>query len=176
MNEHLKLVRALNDSFSFPQAEHGANAHLSDMDIIAHQALLLGKGSVAFKAIKRGVMADILAALVDLAYCALGAIAMRGADVAEHPVSWHHEKSVLPLVQLLSDKISHCSTGSADDYSEVYCLCVALASGFLNADFDKAFKKVHDNYLANRKVSGKFFCETLEEIRKTPDLSDCLYE
>jgi hypothetical protein len=51
--------------------------HLSDMDIIMRQALLMEAGSEIFKAIKAGEMAEILAGLIDLSYSALGAIAMR---------------------------------------------------------------------------------------------------
>ena len=51
MNTHLKLVREFHDAFSFPQAEHGANVRLSEMDIIMRQALLMEEGSELLKAI-----------------------------------------------------------------------------------------------------------------------------
>ena len=162
MNKHLKLVREFHDSCSFPQAEQGANQHLSDMDIVVHQALLMAQGSVILKAVKAGEMVEILAGLVNLAYSALGAIAMRVGDVTDRPVTWRDDGFVVSIMRILSDKINQCSSGSADDYSEVYGLCAHLTRSFINADFDKAFQMIHD---------GKMFGQA-----KAPDLSECLYE
>jgi len=180
MNKHLKLVREFHDAFSFPQAEHGANVRLSEMDIIMRQALLMEEGSELLKAIKAGDMVDILAGMIDLAYSALGAIAIQGADVSDRPVSWQHDGHVISLMRLFSDKINNCSSGSPDNYSEVYCLCVYLSRSFINADFDKAFQMVHDSKMF-RLGKGILTNENIEEILrskyfKTPDLSDCLYE
>lgn len=162
MNKHLKLVREFHEAFSLPQAEHGANIRLSDMDVVLRQALLMDEGSAALKAVKSGDMVEILAGLVSLAYSALGAVAMQGGDVTILPVAWRHDGFVLSIMRILSDKINHCSSGSSDDYSAVYCLCIHLARGFINADFDKAFQMIHD---------GK-----MSKPVKIPDLSDCLYE
>jgi hypothetical protein len=162
MNKHLKLVREFHDTYSFPQAEQGANVRLSDMDIIMRQALLMEEGSTALKAIKAGDMVEILAGLVNLAYCALGAITMRGGDVIDHPVTWRHDGFVLSVMRVLSENINHCTSGSNDDYSAVYCLCAHLTNSFINADFDKAFQMIHD--------------AKMSKPAKAPDLSECLYE
>ena len=162
MNQHLKLVRAFNDELSFPQAEQGADVRLSDMDIVIRQALLMENGSAVLKAIKAGEMVEILAGLVNLAYCALGAIAMRGGEVLDRPVTWHHDGFVISVMRALSDKINDCTSGSSDNYSAVYCLCVHLVRSFVNADFDKAFQMIHDVNIS-RQV-------------KIPDLSECLSE
>jgi hypothetical protein len=181
MNKHLKLVREFHDVFSFPQAEQGANVRLSEMDIIMRQALLMEEGSELLRAIKAGDMVEILAGMIDLAYCALGAIAIQGSDVTDRPVSWRHDGFVISLMRLFSDKINNCASGSSDHYSEVYCLCVYLSRSFINADFDKAFQMVHDSKMSRLGKSDKFICENVEEILrskffKTPDLSECLYE
>lgn len=181
MNKHLKLVREFYDAISFPQAEQGANVRLTEMDIIMRQALLMEKGSELFRAIKAGDMVEILAAMIDLAYCALGAIAVQGADVLDKPVSWQHDGFVISLMRLFSDKINNCSSGNPDNYSEVYDLCVYLSRSFINADFDKAFQMVHDSNMSRLAKDGEFICENTEEILKsklfkTLDLSDCLYE
>jgi hypothetical protein len=162
MNKHLKLVREFNDALSFPQAAHGANERLSGMDVVLRQALLMDAGSATLKAIKSGDMVEILAGLVNLAYSALGAIAIQGGDVTDQPVIWRHDGFVVSLMRILSDKINHCTTGNTDDYSEVYCLCRHLAKSFINADFDKAFQMIHDGKMANAV--------------KAPDLSECLFE
>lgn len=162
MNKHLQLVREFNDAFSFPQAEQGAGVRLSDMDIVLHQALLMAAGATVLKALKAGDMVEILAALVNLAYGALAAIAMQGGDVADRPVTWRHDGFVLSIMRILSDKIHNCSSGSTDAYSEVYCLCAHLTGTFINADFDKALQMIHQG-----KMSG---------LLKAPDLSECLYE
>jgi Phosphoribosyl-ATP pyrophosphohydrolase len=181
MNTHLKLVREFHDAFSCPQAEHGASARLSEMDIIMRQALLMEEGSELFRAIKAGDMVEILAGMIDLAYCALGAIAIQGADVLDRPVSWQHDGFVISLMRLFSGKINNCTSGSPDNYSEVYCLCAYLSRSFINADFDKAFQMVHDSKMSTLGKSGKLTNENAEKILKskffkTPDLSDCLYE
>ena len=181
MNKHLKLVREFHEAFSYPQAEHGASAHLSDMDIIVRQALLMDGGSETLKALKAGDMVLILGGLIDLAYFALGAIALRGEDVTDSPVSWRHDGFVISVMRLLADKINQCTTGSTDHYSEVYCVCVHLASSFLNADFDKAFQKVHQNNLSQLNETGHSIYDKVEDPKKSsplhvPDLSDCLFE
>lgn len=162
MNKHLKLVREFHDACSLPQAEQGANVRLSDMDIVMRQALLMDEGSAVLKAIKTGDMVEILAGLVNLAYCALAGIAMQGDDVTDHPATWRHDGFVVSIMRILSEKINNCSSGGTDGYSEVYCLCSHLASSFINADFDKAFQMVHDGKISKQA--------------KAPDLSDCLYE
>ncbi|MDO9268134.1 MAG: nucleoside triphosphate pyrophosphohydrolase family protein [Methylobacter sp.] len=162
MNKHLKLVREFHDTFSLPQAEHGANERLSDMDIVMRQALLMDEGSAVLKAIKAGDMVEILAELVNLAYCALGAIAIRGSDVTDRPVTWRHDGFILSIIRILSDRINNCTSGNTDDYSAVYCLCAHLSSSFINADFNKAFQMIHDGKIA-------------KEV-KEPDLSACLFE
>jgi hypothetical protein len=181
MNKQLKLVREFHDAFSIPQAEHGKNVRLSEMDIIMRQALLMEEGSGLFRAIKAGDMVEILAGMINLAYCALGAVAIQGADVLDRPVSWQHDGFVISLMRLFSDKINNCTSGNPDNYSEVYCLCVYLSRSFINADFDKAFQMVHDSKMSRLDKTGKLISENAEEIRKSkffkvPDLSDCLYE
>jgi hypothetical protein len=181
MNNHLKLVREFHDALSFPQAAHGANVRLSEMDIIMRQALLMEEGSELLRAIKTGDMAQILAGMINLSYSALGAIAIQGADVLNRSVSWQHDGFVISLMRLFSDKINHCASGSLDNYSEVYCLCAYLSRSFINADFDKAFQMVHDSKMSGFAMSGKLMCENAEEFLKskffkTPDLGDCLYE
>ena len=181
MNKHIKLVREFHEVFSHPQTEQGASDHLSDMDIIMRQALLMEGGSQTLKAIKAGDMVLILSGLVNLAYFALAAIALRDKDVVEHSVSWRHDGFVISVMRLLSDKINQCTTGSADHYSDVYCVCVHLTNSFLNADFDKAFQKVHQYNLSQTITTSRSLYDILEDPKKTspmsaPDLSDCLFE
>lgn len=181
MNKHLELVRAYHEASSFPQAEHGSSAHVSDMDIIMRQALLMDGGSKTLTALKAGDMTLILSGLIDLAYYALGAIALRGDDVTETPVSWRHDGFVVSVMRLLSDTIHQCTTGRTDHYSEVYCVCVHLANSFLNADFDKAFKIVHRNNLSKLKETGQsVYDEAVQlytsKLLRNAELSDCLFE
>ena len=181
MNKHLQLVREFHDAFSFPQAEYGVNVRLSDMDIILYQALLMEDGSEVLKAIHGGDMVEILNGLVDLAYCALDAIAMQGGDVKDIPSPWKHDGFVISLMRLLSDKINQCATGTAEHYSEVYCFCIHLTRRFINADFDNAFQAVYDNYMSRLDESRKSGFNNVNQVRKSPmfnapDLSDYLYE
>ncbi|TRW90336.1 nucleoside triphosphate pyrophosphohydrolase family protein [Candidatus Methylobacter oryzae] len=162
MNKHLKLVREFHDLTSFKQAKHGTPERLSDMDIVMRQAFLMDEGSGVLKAIKEGDMVEILSGLVNLAYCALRAVAMRGEDVADLPITWRHDGYILSIVRILCDRINNCTSGVTDDYSAVYCLCAHLTSTFTNADFNKAFQIIHD-------------CKLSKEA-KTPDLSSCFFE
>ncbi|MGZ8151749.1 MAG: nucleoside triphosphate pyrophosphohydrolase family protein [Methylovulum sp.] len=181
MNKHLKLVRDFHSACSHPQAVYGSNARLSDMEIITRQSMLMENGCEVLDAIKAGEMVEILAGLVNLAYCALGAIAVHGGEVVESPVTWRHDGFVLSLIRLLSDRINQCTSGNTEDYSKVYCLCVHLSSSFLNADFDKAFLVIHDNNLSRFRETGESIYDDAEKLRslkllETPDLSDYLYE
>ena len=163
MNKHLEQVRAFHQQFGIEQPEYPETVHLSDMDIVMRQALLMDCGSETFKAITSGDLARILAGLVDLAYNALAAIACRGDDVVNTSVSWRQDG------------------GESIHYSALYNICEQLARGFVNADFDKAFNIVHDNLMksaisttnAGRDYSQRLAKETLPEA---PDLSDALYE
>lgn len=177
MNIHLQSVREFRDTFSLPQADYGTPGHLSDMDIIMRQAWLMEAGSGVLHALKKGDMADILARLVGLAYCALGAIAVQGEDVIIRPVIWRHDGSVLSVMRLLSDKINRCATGMTIDYSSVYCACAHLASSFLNSDFDKAMQMFHAGHMEHCKQYGADFDRDGESSQNTTaDLSECLFE
>jgi hypothetical protein len=178
MNKNLQLVREFHDTFSYQQAKQGSNVPLSEMDIIRRQALLMEQGSELLKALTVGDMVDILAGMIKLSYCALGAIAIQGADVWDRPVSWQHDGHVISLMRLFSDKINHCTSGSPEDYSAVYCLCAYLSRSFINADFDKAFQMIHDSNLSQLSKGAKLGSEQPERIlkQKIANLSDCLYE
>jgi hypothetical protein len=181
MNKHLNSVRALHEAGSFPQAEQGANRRLSDMDIILRQALLMEGGSEVLKALKAGEMTRILLGLVDLAYYALSAIALQGAEVTDRPVAWRHDGSVISIMRLLSDKINHCAAGGAENYSDVYGVCVHLTGSFLNADFDKAFQVVHGSYMSRLAENGGSAFDDAGKMRKSKlfkegDLNECLFE
>jgi hypothetical protein len=180
MNEHLKLVRAFHEALSCPQAAPGVKSKLPDMEIIKYQTLLMEAGSEVLKSIRAGEMVEVLVGLVDLAYVALAAIAMQGGEVIDKPVAWQQDGYVLSVMQIISDKIGQCTTGSSDGYSAVYCLCIHLARGFVNADFDKAFQMIHRNNLS-RLTNGESIYGDSDHFRtlklkKTPDLSECLYE
>ncbi len=172
MNKHLQLVREFHVAYSIPQTEFGRPGHLSDMDIITRQALLMEEGGELFNTFKKGDMAEVLAGLIKLGYAALTAIAIQGEDVVEESVGWKHDGLMISLMRSLSDKINQCGSGQTKDYSALYCLCVQLARDFLNADFDKAFQIVHGSRMAvvedQLLHASKYF--------KTPDLSDCLFE
>lgn len=177
MNKHLDSVRTFRNAFSLPQAAPGTEGHVSDMDIIMRQAWLMEAGSEALRALKKGDMADILTRLVGLAYCALGAIAMRGDDVIERPVSWRQDGTVISIMRLLSDQISRCASGKSEDYSAVYCVCAHLTNSFLNADFDKALRLFHASLMENSKTHGADADRDGISLRSnTPDLSECLFE
>ncbi len=172
MNEHLKLVRAFHAAYFISQAEFGETEELSDMEIISCQELLMAEGSELFKAFNKGDLVDILAALVNQAYAALTAVAMQGKDVDVTSVHWKHDGFVISIIRCLSEQIHCCTSGKSSDYSGLYCLCERLTRDFLNADFDKAFQRVHNcrmKEIKERKIqTSKHFA--------TPDLSDCLFE
>jgi hypothetical protein len=138
-------------------------------------------GSEVLNAIKVGDIVDILLGLVDLAYVASAAVAMQGGELVDKPVAWRHDGSVLSVMKIVSDKINQCASGGSDQYSEVYCLCNHLVRGFVNADFDKAFRMIHNNNVARLENSGESIYDVANnarkaKLRRTPDLSDCLYE
>ena len=179
MNKHLQLVREFHEKFGIAQPVYPETAHLSDMDIVMRQALLLDCASETFKALTAGDLAKILAGLVDLAYNALAAIACRGDDVVAANVAWRQDGSVLSVVRVLSERINGCTSGDTVHYSAVYRLCEHLARGFINADFDKAFQMVHDNLMAQTGKGGSQNYEQRidrEALPAAPDLSEALYE
>ncbi|NOU22577.1 MAG: hypothetical protein HOO93_12490 [Methyloglobulus sp.] len=173
MHNHLALLKTMQPNRKMPEGDVPC---ISDMDIILSQALLMDAGSAAFKAIKSGEIADILAGLVGLAYSALHALAIQGEDIVENQGEGYQQYQMLAIMRLLSDKIHQCSSGDAKHYSELYHLCSNLASGFLNADFDKAFQvycEWHKAWQAANVATDKMHDP---HIPKIPDLTDCLYE
>ncbi|PPD33303.1 MAG: hypothetical protein CTY19_08415 [Methylomonas sp.] len=180
MHSHLKLVRDFHEQFGIKQPDYPDTVHLSDMDIVMRQALLMDCGSETFKAITAGDLTQILAGLVDLAYNALAAIACRGDEVIATSVNWRQDGSVLSVMRVLADKINHCASGETIHYSALYSICEQLARGFVNADFDKAFGMVHNNLMnsVHRATSAHDYSQRLaqEALPQAPDLSDALYE
>ncbi len=181
MNKHLQLVRQFHAQFGIDQADESETLHLSDMDIVMRQALLMDCGSETFKAITAGDLAKILAGLIDLAYNALAAIACRGDEVVATSVAWRQDGSVLSVMRVLADKINQCSSGESIHYSALYNICQQLARGFINADFDKAFQMVHDNLMTkhspNTSTSRDYQQRiAAEALPQAPDLSEALYE
>lgn len=164
MHKHLQQVRDFHDKFGIAQPDDGEIGHLSNMDIVMRQALLLDCGSDTFKAIVIGDMVKILAGLVDLAFNALAAIATRGDDLIAVPANWRQDGSVLSVMRVLSDKINSCTSGETVHYSGLYAICVHLTQRFVNADFDEAFQIVHSHL-----ISGRGDTERL-------DLSPALFE
>jgi len=181
MHKHLQKVREFHQRFGIEQPAYPETAHLSDMDIVMRQALLMDCGSETFKAITAGDLAKILAGLVDLAYNALAAIACRGDDVSATTVKWRQDGSVLSVMRVLADKINNCSSGESMHYSALYNLCEQLARGFVNADFDRAFNTVHAHLMGSNIPStnaGRDYGQRIakETLPPAPDLSDALYE
>lgn len=167
MHNHLALVKTRQPEIQCP----------SDLDVILSQALLMDAGSITFKSIKSGEVAVILAGLVGLAYTALQTLARQDNEGIILPTSGcHQEYQMLAIMRLLSKKIHDCSSGEAKDYCELYHLCASLASGFLNADFDKAFQVYHDWRIACRDSNTEVDDTYKLHKTKCPDLTDCLYE
>lgn len=150
MNKHLQQVRAFHDSFGIAQPEEGDSGHVSDMDIVLRQALLLDCASDTFKAVAAGDLEKILAGLLDLAFNALAAIAIRGDDVVAVAANWRQDGSVLSVVRVLSDKVNQCASGETVHYSGLYSICVHLAQRFVNADFDQAFQILQRHLLSGQ--------------------------
>jgi hypothetical protein len=169
MHHHLALVKTLS-----PIA--GREVAVSDMDVILSQALLMDAGSATFKAIKSGEIEDILVGLVALSYTALQALAMQDRDIIEREGESHQAYQMLAITRQLSDQINCCSSGEAKHYSALYHLCASLVSGFLNADFDKAFLTYHAWHKACQDSSYEADKTHDPHNIKCPDLTDCLYE
>lgn len=180
MNKHLALVRDFHARFGIQQPDFPETAHLSDMDIVMYQALLMDNGSTTLKAFTSGDLAKILAGLVNLAYCALAPIACRGDDVIATSVAWRQDGSVLSLMKVLGDKIGYCCTGETIHYSALYNICEQLARGFINADFDKALQMTHRNLMLQTPVAEPAQSYEVRIARSSlpcpPDLSEALYE
>lgn len=181
MNSHLQLVRDFHQHFGIAQADSHSSTALSDMDIVMRQALLLACARETFEAITEGDSVQLLAGIVDLAYNALAAIACRGDDVVAASGRWRQDGSVLSLVKALSDKVNACTSGETVDYSALYCLCQQVSQGFINADFDGAFRAVHQaimlqappHAVRNTDYASRIAAETLPTA---PDLSPYLFE
>lgn len=180
MHKHLLLVRDFHERFGIKQPDFPETAHLSDMDIVMHQAMLMDYGSATFKAISSGDLTNILVGLVDLAYTSLVPIACRGDDVIATSVAWRQDGSVLSIVKVLCDKISLCSSGDTARYSALYSICEHLARGFINADFDKAFQIVHRDLMLQPAITipdHNYAARLVRASMPVPaDLSEALYE
>jgi hypothetical protein len=173
MHHNLALVKAFQTS---SQAVTNETPHVSEMDIILFQALLMEAGSATFKAMKSGELEGILAGVIALAYTSLQAFAAQDKELGENQDGFHQEYQLCPIMRQLSDKIQHCSSGQAEHYAELYHLCAYLTSSFLNADFDKAFQAYHEWHGTYKDKAG----ETAKMpglIKVKPlGLIDCFYE
>ena len=179
MHKHLELVREFHKKYGISQPDFPETVHLSDMDIIMHQALLLECGSKLCKAVTIGELSNILAGLADLAYKALAAIACQGDDIVAVSVNWRQDGSVLSVARAVSEKINLCISGETVHYSGLYALCKHLSLAFINADFDQAMYLVHQQ-LMSQAYSGVPLNYALrieqETLTTAPDLTSALYE
>ncbi len=167
--EHLILLDQHQPNSNTPE-NNGAG--LTERDIIYYQSLLMAAGGITFKAINSGEITDILAALVHTAYTAVEALNRFKLDLPEHSPAIYQIYQMLPMMQVLSEKIHHCSSGKIDNYLDLYNCCSALATNFLNADFDKAFFVYHQW----RQTCENIATQTICDAKIFPDLTDCLYE
>jgi hypothetical protein len=164
MHKHLALVKTLQTG------QEAYNGQFPDIEIILTQAILMEAGSATFKAFKSAEMADFLAGLVSLAYTSLQVFALHNQEIIENTGAGYQIYQKLAIMQLLSEKIHQCSSGEAAHYAELYYCCANLASGYLNANFDKAFQAYHEwrkTYLNSATGLVK---------PQLPELTDCLYE
>lgn len=173
MSEHLFLVK---DRMAIASVRDDGAPGLAGMDIIGMQALLMEAGSAAFRAVKSGEIANILTGLVSLSYTALEALSIMDKDEIEARRETNRAYQMLEIVQLLSAKIGCCASGEANSYSDLYHLCRDLSSGFLNADFDKAFRVYHEWRKTNPDLTDICFKTETGCFINAPDLTDCLYE
>jgi hypothetical protein len=173
MSEHLFLVK---NQKAMASVKDNAASGLSGMDIIGLQAVLMQAGSAAFRAVKSGEIANILTGLVSLAYTALEALSIMDKDDIEARRESSRAYQMLEIVQLLSARIGCCASGEAINYSNLYHLCRDLSSGFLNADFDKAFRVYHEWRKTNPDLTDICFKTENGCFINAPDLTDCLYE
>ena len=171
MNRHIQLIKQFHQACAVNGALENTG-HLSDMDIIMQQALLMEESGALFRAVKRGDMAEILAGLVNLSYAALSSLVLLSGEDKPITIEWKNDGSVLSLVKRVTEAVAQCSDGQAEHYLSLYYLCERLARDFLNADFDRAFQMSHASRMADLQES-----HARPSLHyKTPDLSDCLFE
>lgn len=179
MQNHLELVRDFHKKLlgSLPDKAQP----LSEMDVVYFQALLIHAGSTTFNAFKSGDMSHILSSVTHLAYVALAAIAKQSGSLCASHAPHHRDWLVLPVMQQISAQINDCSDGKCESYSELYVLCQQFARDFINADFDKAFRSLHQHYLERLKKDRQSFYSDAQaaytsDVHRFPDLSECLFE
>ncbi len=167
MTDYLGLLRTLSGD-----RENGTSVRSqpSDMDIIETQALLMESGSLAFKAIKAGELALILAGIVAVAYCALDGMRRYNMEPAAGAEESTGDYLMAVIMRRLSEKIAACSSGNAADYTVLFNYCRHLARDFVNADFDNALECYHRWHVANGNRNTPDWKDAL------PDVSDCLFE
>lgn len=169
LTNHIELLRQCRIKANHALAE---NNGYNSMGIIDNQSFLMAAGGMTFKALNTGEIADILTGLTHMAYLAAEALVCTGENIPIQSPPGYQAYQMLPIMQMLSEKISHCSSGKAESYIDLYHCCSALAANFLNADFDKAFAMVHQWRLDAENIPALTICDW----GIFPDLADCLYE
>jgi len=166
MKTHLALVQQTQNVSS---AADTNTDQLTDKEAMFYQEVLMEAGSATIKALRLGDTTKMLAGLVSLTYTALQAFATRNHAPIENVGEGYQIYQKLIIMQLLSAKLHNCSSGQLTSYAELYYVCANLASGYLNANFDKAFIAYHE---------WQQVCQVSKEdcISKRPDLAECLFE
>ncbi len=181
MHKHLQLVRDFHLQFGVAQADHLEFSHLPEMDVVMRQALLAECGAETFKALAVSDLEKVLAGLVDLAFNALAAIASQGGDMVAGGANWRQDGSILSVVRVLSNRIDQCVSGECVHYSALYNVCEQLARGFVNADFDQAFRLLQAHLLSESPSAlaapGHYRGRLAQAgAAGNPDFSPALYE
>ena len=181
INKHLAMVRAFHEAFNYTQAEHETSGlivmpnktRFGRMSFIAEElAEILG-------AIASGDRVEQLDGAVDLAYFALGTLAIIGCNVSGGITSGR-DQPLQALVGATNRVLRTLSFYEEDDtrrdlseaLSFLYLCSVNFADRFVGADFDAAFEEVQRSNMSKLGEYGEPVYNGAGKICKGPNFSE----
>lgn len=191
MNEQLQMVRDFHTAFSYDQKPHGAELEVpSDKVIYARMSFMAEEMAEILLSLASGNREKQLDGAVDLAYFALGTLAIVGRDVYvpkngyvfvnDEEIAGReiHLRTLIDAVNktLFLMTFLSCDAAAKEDLdkalSYVVYTCINFADNCIKADFYGAFNEVQRSNLSKLGADGKPIYNEAGKIQKGPNYSE----
>lgn len=193
MNKQLKMVRDFHTAFNYVQAPADCEEllHMSDKVRFARMSFINEEFAELLLERAKSSKVGQLDAVVDLAYFALGTLAIIGSEVLEPelayavPVSDQEEHPFLLLINCLGDLnlslgfMEMVEEGDQDEaflsvvqqLSNIYRCCMHYAEEQINCDFYGAFDEVQRSNMSKLGADGLPIYNEAGKIQKGEEYS-----
>lgn len=186
INEHLQMVRAFHDAFSYTQAPHNTPelTILPDKTRFARMSFIVEGLAETLQGVAADDRVAQLDGVIDLSYFTLGTLAIVGENLQTPDKGFlfnlGKEASLRTLVAAVNQTMHVLSfydgqtarVGLPEALSYLHACCGDFCEQYIHADFDGAFTEVQRSNMSKLGADGKPIYNEAGKIRKGPDFSE----